>query len=93
MSERDSVHKEIEKLQEEVGETKKKVAGAENKTRSHEDEVRTYKSGPGVSFFKSSFMSPLQRRKLLCQVEMLKREIEQSLSERDKALKENQELR
>ena len=39
MSERDSVHKEIEKLQEEVSETKKKMTGMESKTKVHTDEV------------------------------------------------------
>ena len=40
MSERDSVHKEIEKLQEEVGETKKKMNGMESKSRNHDEEVK-----------------------------------------------------
>ena len=34
-----------------------------------------------------------ERRKLSCQVEMLKREVEQSLQERDKAMRETYELR
>ncbi len=71
MSERDSVHKEIEKLQEEVGETKKKMSGMESKTRGHDEE----------------------RRRYTCQVEMLKREIQQALSDRDKAIKDAHELR
>ena len=40
MSERDAVHKEIEKLQEEVKDTKKRMAGAEHKTREWEEERR-----------------------------------------------------
>ncbi len=36
---------------------------------------------------------PFQRRKLVCQIEMLKREIEQSLHDRDKAMRESHELR
>ncbi len=39
MSERDSVHKEIEKLQDEVQETKKKMSLAENRTKHYEEEV------------------------------------------------------
>ncbi len=34
-----------------------------------------------------------QRRKFLCQIETLKREIEQSLFDRDKAIREAHELR
>ena len=71
MSERDAVHKEIEKLQEEVKDTKKRMAGAEHKTREWEEE----------------------RRKMLLQVETLKREIEQALYDRDQAIREAQELR
>lgn len=71
MSERDSVHKEIERLQEEITNTRKKMVSLESKTRLHEDE----------------------RKKLFCQVEMLKQEIEQSLYERDMALQEARELR
>ncbi len=40
MSERDSVHKEIEKLQEEVGETRRKAATVEAKNREKDEEVR-----------------------------------------------------
>ena len=71
MSERDAVHKEIEKLQEEVKDTKTRMAGAEHKTREWEEE----------------------RRKMLLQVETLKREIEQALYDRDQAIREAQELR
>jgi chromosome segregation ATPase len=71
MSERDSVHKEIEKLQEEVTVTKKKLNTADNKNLGFDEE----------------------RRKLLLQTEMLKREIEQSLYDRDKAIKESHDLR
>jgi hypothetical protein len=39
MSERDSVHKEIEKLQEEVSETKKRMTLAEGKSKSQDEEV------------------------------------------------------
>jgi hypothetical protein len=60
MSERDSVHKEIEKLQEEIKEKNKKMAVHESRNKHHDDD----------------------RRKLVCQIEMLKREIEQSLHER-----------
>lgn len=42
MSERDSVHKEIEKLQEEVSETKKKMVTVETKNKLQDDEVRRY---------------------------------------------------
>ena len=34
-----------------------------------------------------------ERKKLTCQVEMLKREVEQSLQERDKAMREAHDLR
>ncbi len=40
MSERDSVHKEIEKLQEEVAETKRRAAALEGKNREKDEEVR-----------------------------------------------------
>ena len=63
MSERDSVHKEIEKLQEEIKEKNKKLA-------SHEE-----------------------KRKWSCKIEMLKRELEQSMHERDKAMRETHDLR
>lgn len=39
MSERDSVHKEIEKLQEEVSSSKKKMSAVESKSKSQDDEV------------------------------------------------------
>jgi hypothetical protein len=39
MSERDSVHKEIEKLQDEVQETKRKMNLAEGRTKLQDDEV------------------------------------------------------
>jgi len=39
MSERDSVHKEIEKLQDEVQEMRKKMSLAENRTKHSEEEV------------------------------------------------------
>ena len=42
MSERDSVHKEIEKLQEEVSETKKKMVTVETKNKLQDDEVIKY---------------------------------------------------
>ena len=64
MSERDTFHKEMEKLQDEVS-----IA---RKTKKQEEE---------------------ERRKLSCQVEMLKREVEQSLQERDKAMRESHDLR
>ena len=40
MSERDAVHKEIEKLQEEVKNTKMRMTGAEHKNREWEEERR-----------------------------------------------------
>ena len=40
MSERDTVHKEIEKLQEEVSNTKKKMTATEAKAKGQEDDVR-----------------------------------------------------
>ena len=64
MSERDTFHKEMEKLQDEVSMARK--------TKKQEEE---------------------ERRKLSCQVEMLKREVEQSLQERDKAMRESHDLR
>ena len=39
MSERDSVHKEIEKFQEEIKEKNKKLAAQEGRHKHHEDEV------------------------------------------------------
>ena len=42
MSERDSVHKEIEKLQEEIKEKNKKLAAQDGRHKHHEEEVRTY---------------------------------------------------
>ena len=41
MSERDSVHKEIEKLQEEIKEKNKKLQSQEGRTKHHDDEVST----------------------------------------------------
>ena len=41
MSERDSVHKEIEKLQEEIKEKNKKLAAQDGRHKHHEEEVRT----------------------------------------------------
>ena len=35
----------------------------------------------------------LQKRKLSCKIEMLKRELEQSMHERDKAMRESHDLR
>ena len=39
MSERDSVHKEIEKFQEEIKEKNKKLAAQDGRHKHHEDEV------------------------------------------------------
>lgn len=71
MSERDSVHKEIEKLQEEIKEKNKKLATQEGRHKHHDEE----------------------KRKLSCKIEMLKRELEQSMHERDKAMRESHDLR
>ena len=71
MSERDSVHKDIEKMQEELKEKNKKLSNQENRSKHYEDD----------------------KRKLSCKIEMLKRELEQSLHERDKAMKETHEIR
>ncbi len=46
MSERDSVHKEIEKLQEEVAETRRKAATVEGKNREKDEEVRGFQRSP-----------------------------------------------
>jgi hypothetical protein len=40
MSERDSVHKEIEKLQEEAGEARRRANAVESKNREKDDEVK-----------------------------------------------------
>ena len=71
MSERDSVHKEIEKLQDEVSATNTKMKEIENSSKKQDEEKRKY----------------------LCQIELLKREIEAALIDRDKAIKEAHELR
>ena len=71
MSERDSVHKEIEKLQDEVSTTNSKMMEAENSSKKNDEEKRSY----------------------ICQIELLKREIEAALLDRDKAIKEAHELR
>ena len=71
MSERDSVHKEIEKLQDEVSSTNTKMKQVESSSKKQDEEKRKY----------------------LCQVELLKREIEAALVDRDKAIKEAHELR
>ena len=93
MSERDSVHREIEKLQEEVANTKKKLSNMDSKSKGQDEEVCRNEC-PGDKTINEVYVSfPLQRRRLLCQIEMLKREIEQSLYDRDKALKECHELR
>ena len=41
MSERDSVHKEIEKLQEEIKEKNKKLASQDGRNKHHDEEVST----------------------------------------------------
>ena len=71
MSERDSVHKEIEKLQDEVSTTNSKIKEVESSSKKNDEEKRSY----------------------LCQIEMLKREIEAALIDRDRAIKEAHELR
>jgi len=71
MSERDSVHKEIEKLQDEVSNTNSKMKEVETRTKVHDEE----------------------KRKLVCQIELLRREIDAALLDRDKAIKEAHELR
>ena len=85
MSERDSVHKEIEKLQEELGDTKKKA----KTSKACEEEVKWGYNKVEVSVNILSF----QRHKLQREVEFLKRVIEQSLFDRDKAVKEVHDLR
>jgi hypothetical protein len=42
MSERDSVHKEIEKLQDEIQESKRKANLAESRSKMHDDEVNIF---------------------------------------------------
>ena len=71
MSERDSVHKEIEKLQDEVSVTNTKMKEVESSSKKQDEEKRKY----------------------LCQIELLKREIVAALIDRDKAIKEAHELR
>ena len=71
MSERDSVHKEIEKLQDEVSITNTKMKEAEHSSKKNDED----------------------KRKFVCQIELLKREIEAALLDRDKAIKEAHELR
>lgn len=71
MSERDSVHKEIEKLQDEVSTTNTKMKEVECSSKKNDEEKRSY----------------------ICQIELLKREIEAALLDRDKAIKEAHELR
>lgn len=44
MSERDSVHKEIEKLQEEIKEKNKKLTTQEGRHKHHEEEVKNLSS-------------------------------------------------
>ena len=71
MSERDSVLKGIEKLQEEIKEKNKKLASHEERNKHYDDE----------------------KRKWSCKIEMLKRELEQSMHERDEAMRETHDLR
>ena len=71
MSERDTVHKDMDKLQEEIKELKKKCSSQESRSKHYEDD----------------------KRKLSCKIEMLKRELETSLLERDKAMRETHEMR
>ena len=42
MSERDSVHKDIEKMQEELKEKNKKLSNQENRSKHYEDDKRKY---------------------------------------------------
>ena len=71
MSERDSVHKEIEKLQDEVSNTNCKMKEVESRSKVHDEE----------------------KRKFVCQIELLKREIDAALLDRDKALKDAHEVK
>ena len=87
MSERDSVHKEIEKLQDDVSTTNSKMKEVESKSKIHDEE----------------------KRKLVCQIEvfiyikqsnnncfhqqLLRREIDAALVDRDRTIKEAHELR
>lgn len=71
MSERDTVHKEMDKLQEELSQASKKIKTIEQSTND----------------------STKERESLLLQIEMLKREIAASLHDRDKAIKECNDLR
>ena len=99
MSERDSVHKEIEKLQEEIKEKNKKLQSQEGRTKHHDDEVSTtvlptfLKLKIAIFFLQMPYYLIFQKRKWSCKIEMLKRELEQSMHERDKAMREAHELR
>jgi hypothetical protein len=58
MSERDSVHKEIEKLQDEVQETKRKMSLADSRTKLHDEEVRGKKKlKPGFMILVGSLLT------------------------------------
>ena len=50
MSERDSVHKEIEKFQEEIKEKNKKLAAQDGRHKHHEDEVNRVSLNQDLNF-------------------------------------------
>ena len=50
MSERDSVHKEIEKFQEEIKEKNKKLAAQDGRHKHHEDEVNRVSLSQDLNF-------------------------------------------
>ena len=54
MSERDSVHKEIEKLQEEIKEKNKKLASHEGRNKHYDDEVNKQLGYSGPENLKKS---------------------------------------
>lgn len=71
MSERDTVHKEMDKLQEELNAASKRIKSIEQSTLENNKERET----------------------MHLQLETLKREVAASLHDRDKAIKECNELR
>ena len=95
MSERDTFHKEMEKLQDEVHIIIISYRFCNNIVNSWCVRI----SIKILSFVKVSEARKIkkqeeeERRKISCQVEMLKREVEQSLQERDKAMRESHDLR
>ena len=87
MSERDSVHTEIEKLQEKVEAREARIAQLERKTKEQEGEVRESTLVISIAFasdgLSNRFRYRPQRQRMQFQVEVLRRGREKAEAEVD----------